>query len=58
MIDTATHDEPSLTSVPSITSTLDDLSVAIERRCGVPSKALHRLLDPPDARSMAVPSPR
>ena len=53
LIATATHDGPTLTSVPSVARTAADLRDAFVDRCGVPPDQLVVLLDPPDARTMA-----
>ncbi|MFE1752192.1 caspase, EACC1-associated type [Streptomyces anandii] len=53
LIATATHDGPTLPSVPSVTPTFHALRQALTERCGVPSAQLRAELDPPDAQAMA-----
>ncbi|EPH45004.1 caspase family protein [Streptomyces aurantiacus] len=54
VIATATHQGPLLPSVPSVARTFSDLRAVLTGRCGVRPDALRALLDPPDARAMAL----
>ena len=54
LLGTATHPGPTLTSVPSVRRSAEDLRVALLTRCGVPAEALELVLDPADAREMAA----
>lgn len=54
LIATATHHGPTLSSVPSIVRTFEDVRMVLMQRCGVRVEGLRPLLDPPDARTMAL----
>ncbi|GAA2792722.1 hypothetical protein GCM10010452_21370 [Crossiella cryophila] len=54
LIGTGNHPGPTLTSVPSVEPTIADLRTALVERCGVEAEQVRVLLDPPDARAMAL----
>ncbi|MGW7824577.1 caspase, EACC1-associated type [Streptomyces puniciscabiei] len=51
---TAVHDGPDLPSVPAVESSFTALQSALRDRCGVRDGSLHAVLNPPDARTMAI----
>jgi WD40 repeat protein len=54
LIATATHDGPSLPSVPAVERSFQDLQTAFLERCGVDVDCLRPVLNPADARTMAM----
>lgn len=53
LIATATHQGPTLPSVPSVARSYDALKTALIERCGVRRDRLTAVSDPPDAQAMA-----
>jgi len=54
LIATATHHGPTLSSVPSVARTFQDLRTVFLERCGVSPDRLRAVFDPPDAQTMAL----
>ncbi|MFF4394160.1 hypothetical protein [Streptomyces sp. NPDC001480] len=54
LIGTGTHQGPTLTSVPAVPRTVAALADALVEHCGTAPERLHTLLDPADARTMAL----
>ena len=54
LIGTANHPGPTLTSVPSVSRTLQALHRSLRTACEVPPESIRVLLDPPDAQVMAA----
>ncbi|WP_336116475.1 caspase, EACC1-associated type [Streptomyces sp. PTD9-10] len=54
LIGTGTHHGPTLTSVPAVPRSVEALAAALTERCGVTPDRLRTLVDPADARTMAL----
>ncbi|WP_394428846.1 caspase, EACC1-associated type [Streptomyces sp. SGAir0957] len=54
LLATAAHDGPDLPAVPAVESSFEALRNALRERCGVRDGALHAVLNPPDAQTMAI----
>ncbi|SOD87478.1 caspase family protein [Streptomyces sp. Ag109_G2-15] len=54
LIGTGTHDGPTLTSVPAVPRSVEALAAVLAERCGVTPDRLRTLVDPADARTMAL----
>lgn len=54
LIGTAQHDGPTLSSVPAVARTFEDVRTVLIEQCGVAPPQLRALLDPADARTMAA----
>ncbi|MGV9254574.1 caspase, EACC1-associated type [Streptomyces sp. NPDC003697] len=54
LIGTSTHNGPTLTSVPAVSRSVESLAATLTERCGVDPDRLHTLIDPADARTMAL----
>lgn len=54
IIGTGTHHGPTLTSVPAVPRSVEALADTLTERCGVTPDRLRTLIDPADARTMAL----
>ncbi|MFF4571031.1 hypothetical protein [Streptomyces sp. NPDC001410] len=54
LIGTGTHHGPTLTSVPAVPRSVEALAATLTERCGVTPDRLRTLIDPADARTMAL----
>ncbi|MFQ3556616.1 hypothetical protein QZN11_07405 [Streptomyces gramineus] len=54
LIGTAHHVGPTLTSVPSVSRSLQALDRSLRTACAIPSESIRTLLDPPNAQVMAA----
>ncbi|MFJ5971149.1 hypothetical protein [Streptomyces sp. NPDC093060] len=54
LIGTGTHHGPTLTSVPAVPRSVEALAATLTERCGVSPDRLRTLIDPADARTMAL----
>ncbi|MGW2639616.1 caspase, EACC1-associated type [Streptomyces sp. NPDC001348] len=54
LIGTGTHQGPTLTSVPAVPRSVEALAATLVQRCGVTRDRLRTLIDPADARTMAL----